>query len=282
MFEVVFLFTLAVIWIVFATIQDIRSREIANWLNFSLIIFALGFRLFYSLFELNSFSFFYQGLIGFLIFFALGNLFYYTRMFAGGDAKLFMALGAILPVSNLFLDNLRVFFVFLFLFLIVGASYGLIVTVINGFRNFSRLRKEFVSQLNRRKRVILLFSLVASLFLVVSFFYNKFFYFGVFLFILPYFYLYVKSVDESCMVKRVRPDRLTIGDWLYEDVRVGKRIIPATWDGLTEKDLKLLSSKKFVLIRYGIQFAPVFLISFVLFWLAFVFSWSFPFFGTLF
>lgn len=282
MFEVTFLFTLAVIWIIFATVQDLRSREIANWLNFSLVIFALGFRLFYSLFELNDFSFFYQGLIGYGIFFALGNLFYYTRMFAGGDAKLFIALGAILPISNLFMDNLRVFFVFLLLFLMVGAVYGFVMTFINGIRNFPRLRKEFIFQFSQRKRMVLWFSFVAFLFLIMSFFYIDFFYFGLFSFILPYFYLYVKSVDEACMVRKVKPVNLTIGDWLYEDVRVGNKIVPATWDGLTEAELNLLSKKKFVLVRYGIQFAPVFLISFILFWLAFVFGWSIPIIGTLF
>lgn len=282
MFEVVFLFSLAVIWIVFATVQDLRSREIANWLNFSLVVFALGFRLFYSLFEMGDFSFFYQGLIGYGIFFALGNLFYYTRMFAGGDAKLLMALGAILPVSNLFMDNLRVFFVFLFLFLIVGAFYGFVVTIISGFRNLSRLKKELVIQFQKRKRMVFWLSFVGSLFLLMSFFWSEFFYLGLIAFILPYFYLYVKSVDEACMVRKVSPSKLTVGDWLYEDVEVGKKVVLATWDGLTEEDLKLLSKKKFVLVRYGIQFAPVFLISFILFWLGFTFSWSVPILGTLF
>ena len=85
MLEVVFLAVLALIWIVFATIQDVRTREIANWLSFSLIIFALGFRFFYSLFYEVGFGFFYQGLIWFGIMFVVGNLFYYIRMFAGGD-----------------------------------------------------------------------------------------------------------------------------------------------------------------------------------------------------
>jgi Flp pilus assembly protein protease CpaA len=56
--EVLFLFILGLVWILFATIQDIKKREIADWLSFSLIIFAIGFRFFYSLFEGN-FSFFY-------------------------------------------------------------------------------------------------------------------------------------------------------------------------------------------------------------------------------
>jgi len=46
MYEVIFLIVLALVWVIFATIQDIRTREVANWLSFSLIIFALGFRFF--------------------------------------------------------------------------------------------------------------------------------------------------------------------------------------------------------------------------------------------
>ena len=99
MLEVIFLIVLGLIWIVFATLQDLKEREVANWLNFSLIIFALGFRFFFSLFAEQGFSFFYQGLIGLGIFFIVGNGLYYARVFAGGDAKLMIALGTILPLS---------------------------------------------------------------------------------------------------------------------------------------------------------------------------------------
>lgn len=275
MIEVLFLFSLAIIWIIFATVEDIKTREIANWLNFSLVIFALGFRFFYSFFEMGNMSFFYQGLIGYGIFFVLGNLFYYGKMFAGGDAKLMMSLGAIIPIYNNFYLNLELFIYFLILFLFVGAIYGFIMTMIYGILNFSRLRKEFSLQLKKNKVIVMILLGVASLFLIFGFFIRGFFYFGIFIFVMPYVYLYVKSVDEACMIKRVKPNKLTIGDWLYSDVRVGKKIIRATWDGLNEKDIKLLSQKKFVLIRYGIQFAPVFLLSFILFWISIYFNWSF-------
>ena len=46
----VFLIVLCLIWIAFAVIQDLRKREIANWLNFSLLFFMIAFRFFsYSL-----------------------------------------------------------------------------------------------------------------------------------------------------------------------------------------------------------------------------------------
>ena len=37
----IFLIILALIWLIFAVISDLKTREVPNWLNFSLIIFAL-------------------------------------------------------------------------------------------------------------------------------------------------------------------------------------------------------------------------------------------------
>lgn len=273
MFEVNFLFGMAVIWIVFAAIEDLRTNEIANWLNISLVVFAMGFRFFYSLFELGSFSFFYQGLIGLGIFVLLGNLFYYGRMFAGGDAKLMMALGAILPISNNLFVNLQVFFMFITIFLFVGAIYGIIVSVVFGFLNFKRLRKEFNMQLKKKKRFTIISILVSLIFLTLGFWVIEFFYLGLFTFIFPYFYLYIKSIDESCMVKNISSKKLTVGDWLYKNVKIGKKTVKATWDGLTESEIKLLQKKKKVLVRYGVQFAPAFLISFILMWIVLEFDW---------
>ena len=106
MYHVISLILLAVTWLVFASIHDLKKRIVPNWLSFSLIIFALGFRFFYSLFNEN-FSFFLQGLIGLGIFFIIGNLLYYGRMFAGGDAKLMIALGPILGFSGSFLLSVK-------------------------------------------------------------------------------------------------------------------------------------------------------------------------------
>ena len=116
MIEVIFLWILGLIWIISASVQDLKKREIANWLSFSLIIFALGFRFFYSFFT-GDFNFFYQGLIGLGIFFVLGNLFYYARIFAGGDTKLMIALGPILAFKDKFISNLEIFALFFLIFI---------------------------------------------------------------------------------------------------------------------------------------------------------------------
>ncbi len=265
MFEVIFLSVLALIWIVFAMIQDIRKREIADWLNFSLIIFALGFRFFYSLFSDSGFGFFYQGVVGFGIFFVLGNILYYGKMFAGGDAKLMIALGAILPFSSIFNENLQIFLLFFILFLLIGAVYGIIVSVFLTFRSFRRFKGEFFRQFGKNKK-LLVFSVFIALVLVAFGFSDRmFFVLGILVFILPYFYVYVKSVDEACMVRKIKSEKLQEGDWLYKDVRIGKRIVKARWSGVNREEIKLISKKHdFVIIRQGVPFTPVFLISFIL------------------
>lgn len=267
MIENFFLLFLGLVWIIFAVVQDIREREVANWLNFSLIIFALGFRFFYSLFNFESggFNFFYQGLIGLGIFFVLGNVLYYGKMFAGGDAKLMIALGAVLPLFNDFSSNLKVFITFFILFLLSGAIYSLVSSFVLGIKNFRNFRKEFSKQFGKNKKMIFLGLLFSICFLIFSFFESSFFFLSIIVFVMPYLYLYVKSVDESCMVKKISSDKLREGDWLYKDVGFGKRKILAKWRGLNKKEISLIrKNKDYVLIREGIPFTPAFLIAFLL------------------
>ena len=47
--ENLFLIAIGLIWAVFASVQDIKKKEIANWLSFSLIAFGLAYRVFYSI-----------------------------------------------------------------------------------------------------------------------------------------------------------------------------------------------------------------------------------------
>ena len=85
------------------------------------------------------------------------------------------------------------------------------------------------------------------------------------LLIFPYLFIYGKAVEETCMVKKISPGRLREGDLLYEGIIVqGKKIKP-DWEGLTEKDLKILRTYKGkVLIKDGIPFSPSFFFALIL------------------
>lgn len=263
MLGVIFLIVLALVWSVFAIFKDMKTREVPNWLNFSLIIFALGIRFFYSFFESDNFNFFYQGLIGFGIFFVIGNLFYYGRIFAGGDAKLMIAYGAVLPFFSDFFSNVRFFVLFIFLFLISGAFYGLVVSIIMMVRHFSEFKKEFVKRVCIKRYLVFFVFFMALIFILLSFFWEFFLIFGLIIFILPFFYFFAKAIDEACMVRRIKTSFLREGDWLYKDIKVGKDKIKASWEGLSLKDIKRIQTKRdYVYIREGIPFTPVFLIAF--------------------
>tara|TARA_Y100000310_G_C20611998_1_gene778497 strand:- start:429 stop:1265 length:837 start_codon:yes stop_codon:yes gene_type:complete len=268
MYPEIFLIVLALIWISFASIQDLRKRIVSNWISFSLIVFALGFRFFYSLFEADGFVFFYQGLIGLGIFFVIGNIFYYGRLFAGGDAKLMIALGTVLPLSNVFLTNVKLFILFFFVFLFVGGFYGVFYSVFlifskRNFKQYNNEAKKIFNSLGKLKFFPVIFGII---FILLGFFELIFVYFGILIFILLPLYIYAKVVDEVCLVKNVKTSKLEEGDWITKDLKINSKLIKKSWEGLSKSQIKEIRKKyDSIKIREGIPFIPVFLISFLAF-----------------
>jgi len=198
-------------------------------------------------------------------FFVIGNLFYYGRIFAGGDAKLMMALGAVLPFKNNFYENMNFFLIFLMIFLFVGAIYTLITSFWFSFSNFKSFRKEFRKQLAKFKKHYLSGLLIAIILALLGFVNEIFLSLGMLIFVFLNLYIYAKAVDESSMIRKVKTGKLTEGDWLYKDTRVGRKTIKASWEGLNKQEIGLLKKKyKEIKIRFGIPFSPVFLISFLI------------------
>ena len=262
----IFLLVLGLIWIIGATIQDLRKKEVANWLNFSLILFALGFRFFYSLFSGVGFNFFYQGLIGLGTFFVLGNAFYYMRVFAGGDAKLMIALGSIIPLSSNFLTNLGYFVLFVLIFFFVGTLYGGVWSLVLVFRNMNSFGKRFKSIFKKNQSIVFVVMFLGLVFMILGFYRIFFFILGLLVFLSPYLFIYAKAVDDSSMIKRLGVKDLREGDWLYSRIKIGRRYIEPSWEGLSKKQVSDIKKKyRFVKIRQGVVFVPVFLISFIVF-----------------
>jgi len=272
-----FLIFLGVVWIIGAVLQDIKRREVDNLWNFSLIAFALAYRLIISIW-VGDYWFVLNGVLGFVIFLGLGNLFYYCRLFAGGDAKLVIALGAILPLSYNWITNLEIFGAFILLFLICGSIYALIWAFCLVFINFKDFKKEFVKLWKIYKKMFLIalaFAILWSLFAILM---NRVFLIliGLVILLFPVLFVFAKAVENCYMIKSVKPNKVTLGDWLYEDILIGGKKIKSNWEGVTEKELKLIQKKcrKNILIKQGIPFTPSFLFGFiVLLWLAWRYGW---------
>jgi Flp pilus assembly protein protease CpaA len=263
---------IAIIWMFFAVIQDFRKREVANWWNFSLIVFVLAYRAFLSV-NSGNYMCLLWGLIGFTGGFILANAFYYARMFAGGDAKLLMALGTILPLSSSWMINLEILFWFIILFLITGAIYGLVYSIILSITNFNKFKKIFCEYVKKYRKILLAYFFISLLLIFISLVLNNSFYFSDCLLILlviliplcPFLFFYAKAIEDTCMNHLVPVSVLTIGDWLINPVRVGRKSIRPHWEGLSEEELKIIQKnvKGKVLVKYGIPFTPSFLFGFL-------------------
>lgn len=258
-----FLIILGLIYLIYASVSDIKKREVPNWLSFSLIGFALAYRAFFSI--LNSdLMFFVYGVIGLIIFVGLGYGFYYARIFAGGDAKLLFGLGIVFSFSSSLTGNLIIFLLFAVLLLFFGGLWGIVFSLFIVYGNKRKFSQEFSHQVKINKKLVY-YSLIIGIFSLILLFLDSIFVFiSILIFIFPFLYTYAKSVEESCMIVFVSTNELIEGDWLYSQVKVGKRIIKPYWEGLSSEELAILRKKKEkVRVKQGIPFVPAFLFAFL-------------------
>lgn len=268
--EYSFLFFIAGAWLLVASIQDINKTEVANWVSYSLIGFAFAYRTFYSVI-FNDFMFLANGGIGFALFFLLAHAFYYSRTFGGADARLLMAMGVILPFENPH-DFLFLTAVFIFLLFFSGLIYSLIYSI---FKIIKRKEKFILEIKKEKKRNLLVVTLGILITLIILVFTKKElieYLFAGFVLIISIIFVYLKAFEKSCMIVLKKPDELMEGDWLIEDIKIGKKSIKNSVHGLSREDILLLvKNKKKVWIKNGIPFVPSFLISFLIM----VFFWTF-------
>ncbi len=279
-----FLIILGVVWLIFAIVQDLRKREIANWLNFSLIIFAMTYRLLYSVFS-NDYGFVLTGLFGLVLFFLLANLFYYMRLFAGGDAKLMIALGALLPFTESFYTNSLIFFVFVIALLLGGVVYSLIYSLGLVFINKTNFTRSLKHQIAKNENYIYLGLGIGLLFIILALFLGEVsvIFLGVLIMLIPLFYIYTKAIETSCMMVYIDPKNVSVGDWVVEEIKLpGKKTIKPHWEGLSEEQVSLIKKyyKKKVLVKQGIPFSPSFFLAFLVLIYVKYFNfgnWNYPF-----
>lgn len=266
-----FLFGLGFLWSIFAAVQDLKTQEISNWLNFSLIAFGLSYRSFYSILTKDG-MFFLSGLIGFAVFFVLAYIFYYSRVFAGGDAKLMMGFGVILPYSD-FGSLLYMGIFFIISLFTGGAIYSLFYSGYIVTRNFDKFWERFGKSIKKTKVLTLIFFIAG----IAGFLFN--FYFGIMLLgiLLAYLlYIYILALDK-CMIRLVDAKDLREGDWLEENVRIGGRWIKKSVHGLSINEIKLLKkARKKTLVKDGIPFSPAFLISLIMVFFFSILGFRFP------
>ncbi len=272
--EWIILFLAGLAALVAASINDIKAREVPDWLSFALIAAGLGIRAIFSI-SLSDYHIILEGLIGLAIMVAFGYAMYYSGQWGGGDSKILMGLGAIMGF-RLSLDHGIALLVVNLLF--IGAGFGIIwniVLAVRHWKDFSKAfnavaSKKYVKIARAALAVLSLCVIILSWTLIDGFL--RFSVISLLLIAIFLFYsvLAAKAVEKSCMIKPVGIDRLTEGDWVAEEVKDGKKRICGPKDlGLTKEQIKLLEGMRlrgkirFVKVKEGIPFVPAILLSFI-------------------
>ncbi len=256
MFE--FLFWLFLIGIFIASVTDLKRREVDNWLNLFLIFSSWGFVGFAAIFN-KDINIFVLASLSFVTMFFLMNLFYYGRVFAGGDSKLLFSMFAVFIGASA-METLSNIGIFVFILLAAGSLWGIGFSLFLFFKNFEKTKKEFKKQFNKY------FILVGILIFFLSYFNFVFVIFAFLFLAFPFLFALGKSVENVVMIHEIKGKDLREGDWLVSDVKVKQKVIKADWDGLSEDDLILLKNKRKVKIRDGVPFVPGFFIGFLFYY----------------
>ncbi len=272
------LISVAFIWIIAAIISDLKTREIPNWLNYSLIAIAISLRTMQSITTKDLYYFVYT-LIGLFIFLAISSLMYYTKQWGGGDAKLLTGLGAIFatyPQSLLkFFDpNLNIpFLVSFFINLIViGSIYGLIYAIALSIKN----KNDFLKELKKTPKKGQKFVIITSLILIITSFIFSDIRTVLILTTITYLILYyliilIKVTEKVCLFKKIPPEKLTEGDWVTDSIYDGKKLIYSSKSPCVNKkqikqiiELKNKKKLKEITVKEGIPFTPSFLFALII------------------
>ncbi len=269
------LISLGILGLLIATITDLRTREVPDYLNYFLIGTGFSFRIFHSIL-FNEWTYFLYGLLGFLAAFFISLLLYFTRQWGGGDAKLLMSLGVIFGTQPIFLKDEGIFFLNLLLnIFIAGSIYGLIYSIYLALKNKKEFKKEFKNVLNGDKIIVIrnISFIVGIISFTLSFFSSDLatkvilIGFSGFLIFYIYFWIFVKAVENTCMFKVIPVDKLTDGDWVVDDIYSNKKLIYSKNKLAVDKNDILRFIKegvKKVKIKNGIPFVPSFLIGTIL------------------
>jgi|SRR3989344_979743 len=254
-----FLFWLFLIGIIVASLQDLKRKEVDDWLNLFLIVASFSFILLMAFFEKDATLVFQLGFLT-IILFILMNAFYYGHIFAGGDAKLLFAMTAFFIGLSFFetLINLGIFILFL---MFSGALYGIGYSLALYFKNFKKVNEGIKQEFGG----IWIFSLAISGFVLiaVSLINFYFFFLTLFIFVFPLIYVFAKGLEDVSMIKTISWKDLREGDWLAQDVVVGNKIIKAKWDGVSNEEIELMKNLKSIKIKDGMPFVPAFFIAFI-------------------
>ena len=244
---------IAVLGTALAGLWDLRTTEVPDQLPYAMVGIGVIYWLGNWLLNGDSGPLVISLAVGTLLL-ALGMILYKKGQWGGADAWILAAIGYMIP-----LYNGSIFIVpYLFNFMLVSIAYTVIYALAIGLMNRS-VFPYVAKDLRQNKKIVLGLPLA---FLAVTFVislvqpYAGLRFFNVFALIvlLVFFWRYATVIEKRIFRKKIPSSRLKAGDVLDD----------SKWVGLTNQQIKHLKKKKrFVVIKDGMRFVPVFVIALV-------------------
>lgn len=269
-----FFIGVALFGVIFGTGTDLKNKWVPNWINYFLISFGIGGHIVVSILTKSIWPITYS-LIGAGIFLGIALAMFYGGAWGGGDAKLLIGLGALLPfVTSANSAPWPFLATLLFNILIIGAIFGIIVTFGLAAKHYQKFKPEIISELEKNKKIVYTAGITLSLPVLFSFINSNFkFLLGIWtlIIILIFIALLTKAVEKTCMFKKIKPSNLIEGDWITHEVKIDDKIQykPKRY-GIERKDIQKLiglekdGKLKEIEIKDGIPYVPAFLIALVI------------------
>ena len=272
--------SLALIYLIIATISDIKTQEIPDSLNFSFVFIGIFVNTLRTILSGDN-SYLLYSLLTFGAFFIVGRLMYYSKQWGGGDAKLLAGMGALVPlypaltkgltgvkITNYFgLD----FFINL---IVVGAIYTIIYAIYLSIKN----RKKFVENfkgiyLTKKTRkfekviwtLVILINITGFFMLKTNTERTLLLSISLLLLAFNYLLVFTKAVEKTTMYKTISTKKLREGDCITSRLKSSDKIIyTPSVHGVKKSQIEIIQEHfKEVHIKEGISFAPTFLIAFL-------------------
>jgi Flp pilus assembly protein protease CpaA len=270
---------IAFVALIIASITDLKSREVPDYISYGLIFIAFAISIFDSVLTWSYIPFVIS-MIGFIVGLIVAYGMFYLGQWGGGDSKLIMGLGALIGFNVFSIFGKNNFWLLILIASIVfcGAIYGLVWSIFLAIKNRKTFKKHLRMWLHKRElqmaRRIMLILIVAMIIAILTIVPDEFrillLTFVIMLYMIFYIWLFVKVIEETCMIKVIPIHKLTEGDWIVKDIYIDKKYITGPKDlGVSREQIELLKkySKKgkikTIAIKEGIPFIPAFLIAFI-------------------
>ena len=272
-------YTLTAAVLTAASVTDIRTREVPDWLNYGAIVSGMAISLLYSVINSTIWPIVYS-IAGLLVFLAIATIMFYAGQWGGGDSKMLIALGSLLGlkfwIKPPFIDFGQAIISFWVNLLFAGVIYAFAWSIAAALRNRDKFGKQFMQQAAQLKEfrlaiiAVLAFVLIPAILIREHVMRMAFIGAAAAIFVGVFLWLFAKAVEKSCMLRRVEPEKLTEGDWIAKNVYVDRKYVCGPKDLGIEKSqirqlikYRQLGKIRKVLIKEGIPFVPAFLIAFL-------------------